>query len=528
MTNNNITTEADAEFAEIEYGFTREAGMPGRVEPLILPAGIIEAPETLRPRDPIRQRFFEMRSVSPVNTYFRDDNAVFYKQAKLMEDFEDDYAGDAKFFMYFPYYRHMGYEQLRTYFTWRTGVRRGEITATSLSYVFLYIYELLAGIGVDNPEDGLEKLIKLWFSYRKFGPALERYLPGWIRDYHVYYGDELARDFSEFVCENGLQTYFPEQFLFDQNAGERLLLWNSLSRYDITKSAFRNGGREASFAGCFDAVFRGINEYCAVFGLSLEDLFIYDLSNYVAWRPFKQALFFGRRRSDRKVKLPGRESYRCKNGRWTASLPLRYADRSIFAEYVLRKTEICIRRFYKHRYMIKADSHAALRYFRDLRKRGVTIEGIDSAIEKSAAGFFRNSTRITVAVNSADLDRIREKSSETQTLLTVPEDGLSSQALPPEPFADAVEADIGRQAPGGWPALKKALSKAELEALKIALFGDGRLSALAAEYGEMPEILVSGINEKAADLTGDNIAEFSDGDITVYDEYREIIAEMIG
>lgn len=42
-----------------------------------------------------------------------------------MEDFEDDYDGDAPFSMYYPCYQMMGYEQLRTYFSWRSKVRKG-------------------------------------------------------------------------------------------------------------------------------------------------------------------------------------------------------------------------------------------------------------------------------------------------------------------------------------------------------------------------------------------------------------------
>ena len=50
---------------------------------------------------------------------------MFYRQAKLMADFEDDYREEEPFSMYFPDYQSMGYEQLRTYFTWRTNVRKG-------------------------------------------------------------------------------------------------------------------------------------------------------------------------------------------------------------------------------------------------------------------------------------------------------------------------------------------------------------------------------------------------------------------
>mgnify|MGYP000568012639 FL=1 len=76
-----------------------------------------------------------------------------------METFEDDYEGEAPFFHVFPDYQMMNFQQLRTYFTWRTDVRRGVVRKTSFSYVFLYIYELINHIGVKDDREGLEKLL---------------------------------------------------------------------------------------------------------------------------------------------------------------------------------------------------------------------------------------------------------------------------------------------------------------------------------------------------------------------------------
>ena len=84
--------------------------------------------------------FLEMRQIykypRSINSYGQDAS-YFYKQAKMMEDFEDDYSGNAEYSGYFTEYQALNYEQLRTYFTWRTNVRRGIVKKTSFSYVFL-------------------------------------------------------------------------------------------------------------------------------------------------------------------------------------------------------------------------------------------------------------------------------------------------------------------------------------------------------------------------------------------------------
>lgn len=57
----------------------------------------------------------------------------FYRQGKFMEDYTDDepWTGDIQ--RYFPTYHDLNIRQLRGYFTWRTGVRRGEFTPVAAS-----------------------------------------------------------------------------------------------------------------------------------------------------------------------------------------------------------------------------------------------------------------------------------------------------------------------------------------------------------------------------------------------------------
>ena len=126
-----------------------------------------------RASDPIRERFYEMRSLAVNNPFAYRDVDVFYRQAQFMADFTDDYWDYAEFNMYYPSYQRMGYHQLRTYFTWRTTAREGTFRTVSLSYIFLYVYELLAGVGVSDAAEGLEKLTAVWEALRLHEPALD-------------------------------------------------------------------------------------------------------------------------------------------------------------------------------------------------------------------------------------------------------------------------------------------------------------------------------------------------------------------
>ena len=508
----------------------------------ITPAQTIEQ----RSADPIRQRFYNMRSLASDRPFARDDSELFYRQAKFMEDFADDYEGDTKFFMYYPYYQHMGYEQLRTYFTWRTKVRQGEIMPTSGSYVFLYVYELLSGIGVDDPLDGLYKLVSIWNSLLKYAPALENYLPRWIKDYHVYY--ELPHSFSDFIIEHNLQKYYSLMLILEEGFKDSLELWNNVSSYDVMKSKFYNEGNEQLFQNCFSAVIDGIQECYKNRAAGIEDMLVYRVSNRIQWHPFRRALFRPwLDQPDRRVILPGQERYYCKNSKWTASLPIYYSSQKDFVGYIIRKTESCLRQTVKYKYKLTADIKKG-GGFRELKELDIENAEFDGVIEKSVTNFYRDITRTVVTVDHKNLARIREEAQGTQEKLIVPETAedfgikirdkgvRDKNTLGCLPFCDpdrqlAPENDDDNDEYNdaeydSWNALKDALTPVELRALSIALHGGMGIKAFADENGIMLEVLADSINEKAADYIGDNLLETGDV-MTVYNEYKESIEAML-
>ena len=67
-------------------------------------------------------------------------------------------------------------------------MRRGTVEETSTSFAFLYLYELICGIGVDNPLDGFNKIKAFWDAYRAFEPGIDRFARVWLQDYAVSTG----------------------------------------------------------------------------------------------------------------------------------------------------------------------------------------------------------------------------------------------------------------------------------------------------------------------------------------------------
>ena len=140
-------------------------------------------------------RYREMRAISRWQEGASDkpgrwltEAELFYRQGTFMADWEDDCPYNGLFKSYFPTYNAMSDRQLRGYFTWRAAVRKGDVQETSLSFAYVYLYELINGIGVAGPLEGFHKIETFWQAYRNFAPELDRYANVWLQDYAVYHG----------------------------------------------------------------------------------------------------------------------------------------------------------------------------------------------------------------------------------------------------------------------------------------------------------------------------------------------------
>ena len=507
---------AAAKFAEIEY----EATPRPQAQQLQRLYDAPSQPIAPKPHDPVKERFLAMRRIFHDNPYSRNDTALFYKQAKFMEDFADDYHGNEPFAMYFPHYQYMIYKQLRTYFTWRTKTRLGQHAPTSLSYIFVYIYELLSGIGTRGPADGLDKLLNIWDAHREEAPALDKHMPGWLKDYHVYYG----QSFTNFVKKYNLVSYYPEIYLFEADAENCLTLWNNISSYNITKSNFYKNGNEEQLQDCFYMVVSAIKAYCASRNTCIQDLLTYEKCT-LPWHPFGQALFYPwLNQPDHKVELPGPEVYFCVNNHWTANIYMHHAARGDIAGYIIKKTEECLRKAVNHKHQITAYNKNLTRSFRGFKKLGIKRQTLDAVIENAVLDYHKSTKRTVVVVDKGNLDRIRKEALGTQDLLVVPdimpnvqESAIASLSSNPPSIAK----HDNTQHSNGWVALKDALNPTEVEALRILLQDSIGLKPLADATGIMLEVLVDNINEKASDHIGDNLI---DEDFTIYDDYKDQIS----
>lgn len=146
------------------------------------------SPQTDREFVYIPERIKSIRSLGKgVSAYRQPREVIFLHQAKMLEDYEDDFEYIREIPAYQPTYESLTAEQLRGYFGWRTKVRKGILEKAPQAFAFIYMYELINLVGVETAEQGLHKLMDFTDLYSKVDPSITPYAEQWLIDFVLYY-----------------------------------------------------------------------------------------------------------------------------------------------------------------------------------------------------------------------------------------------------------------------------------------------------------------------------------------------------
>lgn len=223
----------------------------------------------------------------------------FEQQLRDLSDFSVKEAEYVKFRCYWPTYDAMSESQFNWYFHWRGLVRMFIYPPNDLSYIFLYIYELLNGVGMKDAEDGFNRLWRLWSAYRKAYPTLDTYLQNWVRDYIFYYlKDGSVSDYIAKIEDNELRSRFfeyeVEHLILHPDGVIPLDILKRLSDYKFIENKFFSDENSAlaeefltSVAGQMDLYMRKTR------GKSVFELFSQGCRIERTVFPFKNAVFCG-------------------------------------------------------------------------------------------------------------------------------------------------------------------------------------------------------------------------------------------
>lgn len=504
--------------------------------------GLFKASELIERRDPaeeeIRAVFYSMRQLARDSFSFNSNEAkTFRAQALYMEYFEDDYSELIPFSSYFPSYQQMRYDQLRTYFTWRSRVRKGDIQKISLSYAFVYIYELLHNIGVKTPSEGLAAILYFWKSFRELDAAIDKYVLMWLKDYHVYYPD--MQPFEEFAEENNLKAYYPMVFCYSSDEENSLDIFCEISSYNIKGSLFYTEENKEKLKKCFYFVITRFREAFLAKRRLFEDIVFRRISREAVWAPFGNALFHpALKQPDREVVLSKRESYRCKDNKWGYKTVILSDNGRKTVGYIMKETEAVLRQETGFKRKLSASPAVCGEEAQDAFDQvGISLaEFIRTAVADYIAAAGRKEVRIDVR----NLVQIRTEALMTQEKLIVEEAPLADEGSAKADRVSSgdteevdnssddvpVKEDVLINTPlDEWDRLIISLSPIELEAVSLVL-NLGDIRGFAMKNHTMPEVLIDGINEKAFDCIGDTIMELGAG-AEIFEDYRDYLLQKL-
>ncbi len=155
------------------------------------------------------------------------------------------------YFSYVPQYAHMNRAQVEYYRWLRENIRLGRYPQTELSYLQLYIFEIINLPELIQPEEGAHLLASLWIHYRKDHPRLDSFLCEWMADYCLIGGCPMPPILAPILPEIVPKAQFKEFYLNSgtENAQDPDALGKTLlevcSDYDYRGSRYYQEHKEA-------------------------------------------------------------------------------------------------------------------------------------------------------------------------------------------------------------------------------------------------------------------------------------------
>ena len=427
----------------------------------------------------------------------------FYRQGMFMADYEDDVPWTGNFVCYYPTYHDLSTRQLRGYFTWRTRLRKGEFLPLPASAAYIYVYELLNGIGTSSPEDALRKLGEFESGFLDAGlggASMRRNLRRWKLEYAVVMG--LPAETARLAAPETAETDDALAALRDPEAHSDAEVFSALCRLGGAKTAESPVLTAAPERGAhlFSEAWRR-----AQAGYRWQDRDPFTLCfgerTRRPWAPLANALVYRRPAGEREYVFDGLRSYRCRGGMWTEdALPADPPDRSRLRGF-LHETEAKLRRYLKAGRPLRAKAEDAW-----------ADPFIDEALREDER-LAREAARPKITIDLADLDRIRRDAEKTRESLLTEEERMEEREVPaPEETAPPAELPLG---------------ETETLILRALLRGE-RPEGLIRERHMMPSLAADMINEALFDEIGDAVLVCEDDVLSLVEDYREDLARMLG
>lgn len=428
----------------------------------------------------------------------------FYLQGKLVASYEDHYEGKQSFLRYYPTYHDLTVGQARTYFTWRTKIRQNIYEKISDSYAYIYLYELLNGIGIKDPEEGLDKLINFNKNYaQRFSPEIGAYLERWIRDYIVFYNINKANN-----------TFFVKEQDNDKKY-ERLLYPDQFSSHEVAENLIKLSNYKICNCPLYKKSIEKFEYLLVLIWHKILDLRNdgFDFfTSYIAYKNQMTIQLFSAAVFNHELE-PQTTSYEIDQIRKY------FYDKEKDTWYCESYWGLTGQKSIMGNFLHEVDREIRLRFNlgRNLKPRKIEKHYL-KAIKDGIKEYQIEKQKLKqpkIEFNLSQLSTIREDAAGTRdSLLT--EEELQAEQEEKEQLEEAIvdneQEDYG-------------LSSEEMSTIILLLKGKD-INKYLKEHHLMAAVIIDNINEKLFDEFGDNVIEFINDIPTVIEDYQEDLEDM--
>lgn len=432
---------------------------------------------------------------------YQNRRSLFLNQAKLLEFYKDDYAGGYISHCYYPTYDLLSNRELRSYFAWRTKVRNGDIQPSCSCFAYLYLYELINGIGTGTPVEGLHKMDDFAAAYKEYESSLMNYYANWRKSYIIYYnlsdsflgGEEREGEEAHMAVLDSAQEQTDDAIA----AAVKQLAPGWLNRSKFYKT------HQTDMDRVIVQVLRRMHQhYSARSKRTFSEQLFGSRGETHSVDLFCHAVFCDPlRHENSRYYITDSHYYECRNGYWT--------ETSCFIDsHKRRKLEDLMK-------TIDASLRVALNDGKPIKSPS-QLKWVTKVIEEEVAALLETQKQQEAEAKRVQIDysalaQIRREAAITQEKLATEEEmeeEVPPAVQPPPPQPEAL--------PGDCP-----LDKTQYRLMQNLLYG-GDTSWVQRE-GKMVSVLLDSINEILYDTFQDAVIE----DQQVVEDYIDELKEMV-
>ena len=482
----------------------------------------------------------------------------FCRQGKFMEDYEDDAPWSGEFVRYFTTYHDLNLNQLRGYFAWRTLVRRGNFRRITTSLAYMYIYELLNGIGAETPMESLRKMKEFEAGYLDSGvgdPAMRENLRRWMMQFAIL-NDFSVEEVKPYIDSDGIKRDLllavlrrPQDHTDEEIYGALSALTGS--KIERSSAVLKEPERAKHL---FAEVWRYMSEHYEDDGWDIFTACFGKMKKY-PWHPLANAVYLDREdRRDSEYAINDCRKYVYKNRQWSEMRyePLFFDKYRIHA--IVHEADRQLRRYLK-------TGH----YLRSKKGEEWITPFVEAVIEADKAAI-EEAARPKIRIDLSGLEKIRRDAQITRdSLLTEeemqeqhaisaaapsapfdevsrPETAARPEPVPielsagapseraPEPAADQTKTENMRTPVHNPPNCVTiefpSLDEVHAQILQTLMRGGSAAELIRSSY-LMPSVVADTINEALFDEIGDNVLECDGDNIMLVEDYREELSLIL-